>query len=201
MSEPPVKGLPSMTESPFDALLRTARTDPEAAAGLVLAYADLDEAARDKLLGLMIAEGARADVLALMLGVEESPALAARIATALRDGDGDPSPRRPTRDLGYAWGSRDDGGAALVRELHGGFVEGVAVRWSGDDVHVETVPLARADEADALRRRLKVPMAAGRVSLAQATDRLAEGLWRLRQRTGSLPEALRPVADLLVPRA
>lgn len=195
-SEPPLEVVPDEPESPFEALLRNARTDPEAATGLALAYADMSEEARDKLVPLLREE--RPELLALLLGVEESPAIAERIAEALGEGDG---PAPVGADSGHAWGREDDGGVALIRHLHGEFVEAVSVSWAAAEVSVETVPLASARELDALRRRLGVPAEARALSLAHATDLLAEGLWRLRRRRGSLPDSLHSVAALLDPRA
>lgn len=179
--------------TPFDALVRSAETDPEAAAGLALAYADLSVEARCALLEVL--EGSapspgRAQVLALLLGVEDAPELAERIASAMDPGE-------PVDDEAFTWGDADAGGVALVRGLHGAFVEGIAVRWEGAEVSFRAVPLARAEATTQTRRKLGVPADAEDLHPSAAIDRLTERLWWVRRATGSLPDRLRPLADLL----
>lgn len=176
--------------TPFEALVESARTDPDAAAGLALAYADLSVEARGALLSVLIErEAPSPEVLALLLGVEEDPELAERIASAM-------VPGAPVEDEGRVWGDASAGGVALLRGLHGAFVEGLAVRWDGDDLTVSTVPLARAEASAQTCRRLGVPADATRLRARLAIDRLTERLWRIRRETGSLPDSLRPLAGL-----
>ncbi|MGE0789341.1 MAG: hypothetical protein AB7S26_26945 [Sandaracinaceae bacterium] len=188
-----------MTDGPFEALLASAERDAEAATGLALAYADMHVDAREGMLRVLIEERPiRVGVLALLLGVEESPELAMRIAMAIKDAGGT---SRQGSDEAWAWGGHDAGGVALFSRLHGGFLEAVTIAWTDDGASHELVPLAREDELVALKARFGIPGGAARVSLEVATDRLAEGLWRLRLRRGELPETLAPLAGLFAPRA
>jgi hypothetical protein len=195
-----VEGGARGAQSPFDALLQAAESDPQAAEGLALAYASMARDEREKLLSTVIADArgaarSPAGPLALLLSVEEDPRLAEAIAVALLEAD-DGALGGGSPDAGWIWGDEDDGGVAVVRRLHGGFVEVLRVAWAGGALDVEREPLARSDDLWAVRRRTGVPDAADRVGLDHAVVHLAEVLWRERLRRGSLPGQLRPFADL-----
>ena len=131
---------------------------------------------------------------AVFLAVEEELDLAKGIANALLASE--PKLARRGIDAGWVWGAETEGGVAVVRHLHGGFVELLRVGWEGTDVEVDSVPLAHEEELPDRRRALGVPQKAERVPLERAIDRLTEQLWRVRRRGGDLPERLRAYADL-----
>ncbi|HJL19655.1 MAG TPA: hypothetical protein RMH99_28590 [Sandaracinaceae bacterium LLY-WYZ-13_1] len=187
-------------ESPFDALLRAAEHDPDAARGLALAYAAMSPAEREALIATVVVDAeaagrSPAPVLALLLSVEDEPALSDRIAGAMLALE-DAALGAPRHDAGWIWGDDRRGGVVTARHLHGDFVELSRVRWADGAVDVEREPLARAEDPAALRRRMGVPEEATVVALEHAVARLAEALWRERVRRGALPEGLRPIADL-----
>lgn len=183
----------SDVRTPFDALLAAAGRDPEAAAGLTLAYAEMPRAAREKLI-----EAIRGDVAALvwLLGVEREPALAQAIADALRASTAQPS---SGRDVAFGWVDGSSGGVAIVRHLHGDFVDAIRVSWSVDALDAEVLPIGRGDDLDALRRRAGIPDAARRVPREHAVDALTEALWRHHRAGRPIPEAIAPFADLFTP--
>ena len=186
-------------ESPFDALMRAAEQDAEAAEGFALAYASMPREERAKLVDTVIADAeaagrSPAGPLMLLLAVEEELDLAKGIANALLASE--PKLARRGIDAGWVWGAETEGGVAVVRHLHGGFVELLRVGWEGTDVEGDSVPLAHEEELPDRRRALGVPQKAERVPLERAIDRLTEQLWRVRRRGGDLPERLRAYADL-----
>lgn len=190
-------------ESPFDALLRAAERDAQAAEGLALGYANLYPEERSALLETIVRDAhaagrSPAATLALLLGVEVDRELARSITTALMDaGPGDLAERR-RRDLGWAWGGEAAGGVAVARHLHGAFVEVLCVSWTDETISVSSEPLATHEALSGVRAKLGVPETADSLSLDLAIDRLAEVLWRARRR-GPLPDALSGLADLFEP--
>lgn len=190
-------------ESPFDALLRAAERDAQAAEGLALGYANLHPEERGALVDTIISDAQAAGrspaaTLALLLGVEVDRELARHITVALMDaGPGDLAERR-RRDRGWAWGAEDEGGVALARHLHGEFVEVLSVVWSEGAIAFRAEPLATHEALADVKLRLGVPDGAEALGLDAAVDRLAEALWRARRR-GPLPDTLRGLADLFEP--
>lgn len=187
--------------SPFDALLAAAEHDPDAAEGLALGYAALARDEREALVGAVLEDAeasgrSPATTLALLLSVEEDRFLARDIAAALVDaGFGE----RPglERDVGWAWGGREEGGVAVARHLHGAFIEVACLGWRGGELEAPRVePIARHERLDDVRRRVGVPDSADLLAFDDALDRLAAQLWRLRRARGSLPERLRAIAHL-----
>ena len=181
-------------DGPFDALLEAVDRDPDAARGLALAYAEMERSAREALVEAIIEDGAAAGrspagPLALLLAVEDDAALARAIARGL-----DETLTRRGVDAGFVWGDDREGGVAVVRHLHGGFVEVLRVAWGSRGLDVDAEPLAVWDEG--LRRRYAIPEESDRVPLERAIDRLAHALWRARQGGRPLPERLRAFAHL-----
>jgi hypothetical protein len=190
-------------ETPFDALLRAAERDAQAAEGLALGYANLHPEERSALVETIVRDAQTAGrspaaTLALLLGVEVDRELARHITVALMDaGPGDLAERR-RKDAGWAWGAEREGGVAVARHLHGEFVEVLSVTWTDAAISVHAEPLATHEAISGVRARLGVPEAAETLSLDEAIDRLAEALWRARRR-GPLPETLTGLADLFEP--
>ena len=190
-------------ESPFDALLRAADEDPEAAEGFALAYAAMGRVERERLIDTVVRDAqaaarSPAGPLMLLLAVEEEHELASHIAGALL-ALGEETLGRRGLDAGWVWGGELAGGVALARHLHGGFVELLRVGWSDGRLEVESEPLAHERELAEVRRRAGVPTDADQVPLERAIDRLAETLWRVRRRGDPWPERLRAFADLFAP--
>ncbi len=179
--------------TPFDALIAAVGRDPEAAAGLALAYADMPRPAREKLVE-SLAE--RPEALVLLLGVEGEADLARSIADALRASRALPS---TDRDLAFTWGDGDTGGVGIVRHLHGEFVDTLRVSWSPSAVEAQVLPIGRAEEVDALRTRAAVPSDARRVPREVAVDTLTEALWRHHRAGRAIPRDVRPFAELFTP--
>ncbi|HEY8428164.1 MAG TPA: hypothetical protein VIL20_07310 [Sandaracinaceae bacterium] len=193
-------------KTPFDALLAAAEEDPEAAEALALGYAELSREERAAIVDAVVRDaeaGGRSPstALALLLAVEEDRHVARDIAAALVDaGFGaapEPAKGAIARDLGWAWGGRDEGGIAIVRHLHGLFIEVACVGWRGGELEPPRVePIARGEHLDEVRRRIGVPESADRLAFDDAIDRLAAQLWRIRRARGALPERLRALAHL-----
>ncbi len=191
-------------DTPFEALLRAAATDAEAASGLALAYADMIPEARAKLVESVIdgpkrgAAPANTDVLLLLLGVEEEPAIAQVIADALLSAVEDrlPEARRPQRDAAFGWGDPTRGGVGIVRHLHGEFADALRVSWSSDALEAQSLLMTDAIDLDRLRQRTSIPSGAQRVPFEHAVDSLTAALWRHRRSGGEMPAEVRPFAEL-----
>ena len=183
-------------ETAFEALLRNAGTDPDAASGLALAYAALPDDAREQLITSIDATGPLAstdtNALLLLLGVEREPRIARRIAEALERGPevgGQPK-------AAYGWGDLDGGGVAIFRPLHGEFADTLVVRWTDSSLAARPRFMDHAANLDAFRVTASLPDEAAAMPYEEAVDRLAMALWRHRRRGGTLPDSLRPFAEL-----
>lgn len=176
--------------TPFEALLEASGRDPEAAAGLALAYADMPRAAREKLVAEV---GGDANALALLLGVEREPDIARAIAAALHA-----CPRGPAdgEDLAFAWGDERAGGAAVVRHLYGEFVDALRVSWTPGAMDALALPIGRADDLEALRTRAAIPEHARSIPREHAVDAIAEALWRRHRAGHPMPREVAPFAEL-----
>lgn len=183
-------------QTPFDALLRAAARDADAASGLALAYAEMTTDARTKLIDAVAPDP---NALALLLGVEEDPALAWKIAVALRTferGAGQGGLASARRDAAFEWGDVDEGGVGLVRHLHGEFVDALRVSWSAGTLDVEALPVSTGGDAEALGKEVGVPSDGKRVPFERGVDRLTEVLWRIRREGRVIPAAVRRFADV-----
>ena len=176
--------------TPFEALLRAATTDPEAASGLALAYADMRHEVRAKLVESV---SGNADVLLLLLGVEDEPEIAWAIAAALLASEGE---RPPSRDAAFGWGDPSRGGVGIVRHLHGEFADALRVSWSADSLEAESLLMTDAVDLDRIRRRTAIPSAAEPLPFERAVDSLTAALWRHRRAGGQMPPEVRPFAEL-----
>jgi hypothetical protein len=200
--EPPLKVVWSRAprSSPFDALLEAAAYDAEAAEGLVEAYGALPEAERRALVDTVITDSraagrSPAPTLTLFLSAETSPSLIGVLAQALlREHE------TTSADVyqAWTWGSERDGGVALTRRGPAG-PELVRVSWQAGELEGARVSaLGQAEMTDHEARTLGLPDGADAVEWDAAVDRLAARLWHERLRQGSLPERLRPLAELFV---
>lgn len=179
--------------TPFEALIAAAGRDPEAAAGLALAYADMPRAAREKLVESI---ATHPNALVLLLGVEREPELAQAIADALRATAARPS---EDRDVAFAWGDGQTGGVGVVRHLHGDFVDTLRVSWTPSELEAQVLPIGRADDLEALRTRAAVPADARRVPREVAVDAMTEALWRHHRAGRAIPRDVQPFAELFTP--
>jgi hypothetical protein len=196
-------GAAPIDASPFAALLRAAEHDAEAAEGLALAYAALAPDERARLVATVIEDSSESGrsptaVLALLLGIEDVPELAAMLASALCDAASRELVRRGG-DAGWSWGGERDGGVAIARQREDGLLDLVCVRWLDGDLDAHARALVRREELAEAHEHLGIPEAAERVEARAAIDRLAEVLWRARRTRGGLPETLRGLADLFEP--
>ncbi|MGF1467267.1 MAG: hypothetical protein ACFCGT_14165 [Sandaracinaceae bacterium] len=175
-------------EGAFEALVKAACTDREAATGLALAYGDLPVTARGRVLDLLSVDRRppteTRHLLALLSGVEEHPALRRRLEGALRP-----------RDAALHWGDGRIGGLLIVRPRPAGAELRVRVTWAGDalDVEVEEGPASSPSEWPA---RFGLPPDRRPADADRALDELASRLWAARQRGERLPDALLRAADL-----
>ncbi|MCA9605544.1 MAG: hypothetical protein KC619_08110 [Myxococcales bacterium] len=179
--------------TPFEVLIAAAGRDPEAAAGLALAYADMPAPAREKLVESIASSP---NALLLLLGVERDPELARKIAEALQASAAQPS---EDRDVAFAWGDGQHGGVGIVRHLHGDFVDTLRVSWTPTDVEAQVLPIGRADDIEALRTRAAVPDDARRVPREIAVDAMTEALWRHHRAGRAIPPDVQPFAELFSP--
>lgn len=181
--------------TPFGALLKAASEDPEAAAGLALAYAEMPPEARGELIDRIGEDDPNA--LALLLGVEDDPELSRKLARALQKS----APERAVRrDAAVVWGDSSDGGVVLSRHLHGQLAEALRIWWRDADLGVEPLPHGRVDDVEGLRAQASIPRSAHAVPFERAVDTLTEVVWRLHRRGTPIPEALRPFAEIFSPR-
>ena len=201
MARPPltlVRDDADADQTPFDALLGAAARDPEAASGLALAYADMTREAREKLVAVIRSDP---NALVLLLGVEDDPELAGAIAVALRSSERAARWRGPgkRRDSAFSWGDASDGGIALVRHLHGQFVDALRVSWVAGVLDAEALPISSAQDDGELVRRAGVPADARRIPFERGVDILTEALWRARREGRDIPPEVRPFADVFRP--
>lgn len=187
-------------KSPFDALLVAAEHDPEAAEGLALAYASLDQEQRRALVASVVRDAgdagrSPAHALALLLAVEKDRELAGRIAAAIASAT---APSASDGGIGWAWGSTRDGGVALAVGAESPW-RLARVTWRAGCVDGTSAEPRCGETLDQARSRLGVPESADALALDAAVDLLAEQLWRARRTHGSLPPSLRALAHLFVP--
>lgn len=184
--------------TPFAALVRAAQEDPDVASGLAIAYSEMPLEARSKLLDALDEEEDTGGALALLLGVEEHPELAERIASALRE-----RPQWPAvaerRDAAFTWGGLPEGGIGVVRHLHGEFVDLLRVSWRGDALEAEASPVSSGVDLEALRTKVGIPADAEPIPFEHAVDSLTQVLWRARQAGGEMPPAVHAFAELFSP--
>ena len=184
--------------TPFAALVRSAQEDPDVASGLAIAYSEMSLEARGKLLDALDEEEEETGgALALLLGVEEHPELAARIAAALRERPWPAAVER--RDAAFAWGGLDEGGVGVVRHLHGDFVDLLRVSWRGEALEAEASPVSSGADLESLRPSLGIPPDAEPVPFAHGVDTLTQVLWRARRAGAEIPTAVHAFAGLFSP--
>ena len=178
---------------PFAALLRRTTSDPHAADGFALAYAELDEVERRQLLHLVTDDARREGIdvtaaLARMLGVEQAPALVEALVEALWSAADRALPDlrdTPRADTAGALLFRDGPGglAVLLRPGEDGGFEQLEIAWTAERctrIEVSTAP-SWTEALDALDRRLEP------APIRTAIDAVAPILWRHRRSGGGLP--------------
>lgn len=190
----------------FGALLVAATDEPDAANGLALAYAALSPPQRRDLIPAVVAD-ARAEgvcpslLLASLLGVEQNADIARLIAEAIGEArSSELQPAAPTRAL--MAGDAQEGGALLIRPLHGHFVEVLALAWNPHTgvTHARAESLVATAEADTVARHLPGGLRLEDTPVAFAVDTLTGALWHHRQLHGSLPDDVAQFAEIFSQR-
>ncbi len=186
----------------FGALLSSAIEDPATAQGLALAYASLDTRRRLQIIDAIVsdaqAEGIGASaVLASLLAFEEDPEVARRIAEVM-SAVGDAGLRTSLRTRAWLAGDEVDGGALLVRPLHGAFVEVLALCWQEKlgVTQARFEPLVRHDQATGPANAVAPHLRFEEMPVAYAIDAVTSVLWNHRRLHAALPSCVEHFADL-----
>ena len=188
--------------STFRSLLVALSTDPDVAVAASQAYAALDDRGRDAWLDAMAHDLCHVEVpkiaaYAPIVSVERDPARRSRILGELR-GETD---ALPSRAVSSALAGSVDGDRVmvLVVPLYGSFVETITCRFHAIDG-------VRWASHDPLRRAADAPHGGSTVEGAcleltpppAALDELAHAILATRRRGGALPDALSPLAELIL---
>jgi len=182
--------------------LSVAVEDPATARGLALAYAALEPRHRMQIVDAVLrdadAEGIGASaVLASLLPVEDDVAVARHIAQAMTLA-GDRDLHHMGRARAFLAGSELDGGAMLIRPLHGAFVEVLALAWN-DAVgitHSAFDPMAHHADAGASACALPDRLHFEEIPMGFAIDTVTVALWNHRRLHRVMPECVEHFADM-----
>lgn len=198
---PLAKTRPAVSEAFTDLLERAAR-DPDAAAGLALAYASFEAPVRRAVIETILTDsGARkmdpSAVLASLLGVEADSEVCRDIACALSAGPGN-GLGATGRERALVAGDEARGALLYARPLFGPFLEALELQWRQNEGVTRAVfhPLATTEGVERLRASASRGLDYDEIPVARAIDRATAVLWEHRKRCGRLPSALDPFLDL-----
>ncbi len=188
--------------SAFVTLLERASRDPEAAAGLALAYAAFAPPIRRALVEAIVTDAASGSVevstvLVALLGVEPDAELCRDIACAL-SAAASGAPVATGRERALFAGDETRGALLYARPLFGPFLETLLLRWTRDGgvSRAHFLPLATEETVERIEAEADPDLRFEEVPVTRAFDRAAVVLWEHRKRHGELPEALLPFAAL-----
>ncbi|MDD9972327.1 MAG: hypothetical protein OXR73_39140 [Myxococcales bacterium] len=179
-----------------------ASLEPNAARGLAMAYAALTPSQRHFIIDAVVHDAQLEGVcpslvLASLLAAEEETEVARHIAEALASLDRTEL-RSHARTRALVAGDERNGGLAVIRPLHGTFVEVLLLAWTLDRgiTHTHFEPLLHDAAAGKCLHRLPGDLAFEEMPVSFAIDLVTAPLWNHHRLHGALPKEIERFADL-----